>query len=144
MVGCWNSLSRHTKNMEEIMKMVVYKHTCIKTGLSYIGSTIKTMETRWHEHTYKKKYIRGKLYDAIRKYGTDCWTHEILIGNVQTIEELRNFEQYYIKVFDTQKNGYNGHRYNQITNFTVPSKLNISHNSHSYDFIDNLNRLHEL
>lgn len=90
----------------------IYKHTNTITNKSYIGLTKYTVEKRFNRHKKDAfRYRYGKLpnsafYNAIRKYGTDCWASEILEENL-SYEEANIQEQYYIKHFNTYANGYN-------------------------------------
>ncbi len=59
---------------------VVYRHTCLVTGKSYIGFTKNGMMSEWHRRHVRNASI-GKsfhLSNAIRKHGSECWTHEEL------------------------------------------------------------------
>ena len=81
----------------------VYKHTS-PSGKSYIGITNNPYK-RWE--TQGKKYKKQpKFYNAIKKYGWDNFSHEILESNVSKAYAW-NREQYYIKFYDSINNGYN-------------------------------------
>lgn len=58
----------------------IYCHTCTVTGKKYVGQTRKTMKTRWTEHVSAAFSFVGcqALGRAIRKYGRDNWTHEVI------------------------------------------------------------------
>jgi len=87
---------------------VIYKHTSMKSGKSYIGQTKRTMEVRWNEHVQTAN--RGSqlhFHRAISLYGSTNWEHEILADSIDTIEEANQLERYYIKKEDTFDNGYN-------------------------------------
>ena len=91
---------------------IIYKQTNTITNKSYIGLTKHTVKKRFNQHKQDAfRYRKGKLpntafYNAIRKYGTDCWASEILEENL-SYEEANIQEQYYIKHFNTYANGYN-------------------------------------
>jgi hypothetical protein len=72
-------------------------------GKRYIGQSINC-EGRWEDHkTCNRVYA---LYNAIRKYGVDSFTHEILIAC--PIESLDFFEIAFIAGYGTFKGeGYN-------------------------------------
>ena len=59
---------------------IIYKHTNTINNKIYIGQTKNTISQRWFEHIKfsKNKKINFKFYKAIRKYGYNCWTHEII------------------------------------------------------------------
>ena len=87
------------------MKYIVYCHTL--NGKKYIGYTKKTMVERLEEH------IGGALegsdrhfHRAIRKYGVENIVSEQLCETT-TKQAAKSKERYYVKKFDTFKNGYN-------------------------------------
>jgi len=86
--------------------MKIYKHTS-PSGKSYIGKTIRDVKTRLNEHI--KQAEEGSIYTfhvAIRKYGIENFTSIILEDSILE-EELNEREKYWIKYYDTYKNGYN-------------------------------------
>lgn len=87
--------------------MVIYKIVNKLNGKMYIGQTIHSLECR------KKRHLRAlkdgnnnHLYQAIRKYGLDNFEFSV-ICEVFDKKILNELETYYIKKFDTIKNGYN-------------------------------------
>ena len=82
---------------------VVYCHTS-PSGKKYIGMS-KNVKRRW-EANGKNYKMCTKFYNAIKKYGWENITHEILEENL-TKEEAERLEEFYIKEFDTVNNGYN-------------------------------------
>jgi len=88
--------------------MIVYKITNLLTNLSYIGYTKFSVSSRWSSHCTSalKSTKNRKFYNAIRKYGFDCWTKEI-ICTVKTASEAKEKEIYYINFFNSYYNGYN-------------------------------------
>ena len=92
---------------------VVYKHTS-PNGKSYIGIT-NNVKKRWEQKGEKYKGCT-KFYNAIKKYGWDNFTHEILEENISKGYAF-NREKYYIEKFDTIKNGYNISKGGKDTNF---------------------------
>lgn len=82
----------------------IYKHTS-PSGKCYIGMTSKMPEQRWLEGKgYSPKTKFGK---AIAKYGWSNFTHEILEAGIPSLSQAQEREKYYIKLFDSFKNGYN-------------------------------------
>lgn len=82
---------------------VVYKHTS-PSGKSYIGITQQKPENRWKNgYGYIKQ---EKFYNAIKKYGWDSFSHEILKEGLSLIDAWR-YEMYYIELYDSYVNGYN-------------------------------------
>ncbi len=103
--------------------MLIYKITNTVNNKSYIGQTIKTAEERWKEH---KAHAFGShpndqnktLYKAIRKYGVENFTFEVLQDNIETFEQLDKAEIYWIDYYNSFVKGYNetfgGQQYHKI------------------------------
>lgn len=87
---------------------IIYKFTNIITEKSYIGWTGRTLEKRWEQHVASaaKGGDNRKFYNAIRKYGVDCWQKEILL-ELETKSEAKQKEIELIEHFDSYNNGYN-------------------------------------
>ena len=84
-------------------------HKNTVTGKSYIGLTSFTMEERWKQHVQsamQKKTPTRKFWNAIRKYGIDCWQHIVLSTCVE-LSEARILEKQFIQKFDSYHLGYN-------------------------------------
>lgn len=87
--------------------MIIYCITNLVNNKKYVGQTRYSLENRWKQHLQDSKTILDrKLYRAIRKYGKESFKLEVLC-NCSSLEELNEKETYYIKLFDTVKNGYN-------------------------------------
>ena len=87
---------------------LIYKHTSLRSGKSYIGLTCTSLERRWSQHiSDARNGSELHFHRAIRLYGEDNWTHEVIADQIDTIDEANALEQYYIKKFDTFDNGYN-------------------------------------
>lgn len=90
----------------------IYKFTNKFNGKSYIGQSIN-LELRYksHKRNYQNSNLHtynSKFYRALRKYGFDNFEYNILEENdLFSQEDLNNKEKYYIKLYDSQKNGYN-------------------------------------
>ena len=87
------------------MKYIVYCHTL--NGKKYVGYTRKSMIERLEEHI--KEALEGSdrhFYRAIRKYGIENVVSEQLCETT-TKQAAKRKERYYVKQFDTFKNGYN-------------------------------------
>ena len=84
----------------------IYKHTS-PSGKSYIGLT-SSYSTRSKGHRKDaEKGNKKPFYCAIRKYGWNEFTHEILKEEL-TLEEANFYEQFYIEQFNSHHpNGYN-------------------------------------
>jgi group I intron endonuclease len=85
--------------------MFIYKITNLVNGKVYIGQTTRTVEERWKEHCYSsnKGFILNK---AIKKYKKQNFKIET-IEKCNSIEELNNKEIYWIKYYNSNKEGYN-------------------------------------
>jgi hypothetical protein len=90
----------------------IYCHTHVDSGRRYVGLTKKTMMQRWNQHVYSSKVRKIKLpnywYNAIRKYGKDAFSHEVL-EVCDTLEEANVAEIKWIEFHNsTNKNrGFN-------------------------------------
>lgn len=83
----------------------IYKITNKINGHSYIGQSINII-TRWNHHrNFSNKNSNYPLYLAFQKYGIDNFTFEVL-EECDTLD-LDSKEMYYIKLYDTYRNGYN-------------------------------------
>jgi len=85
-------------------RYTVYCHIHIATGRRYIGITRMSMMKRWNRHVYDavKKSGRGcrHFWAAIRKYGKDAFSHEVL--EVHTDLNAANLaEEWFIRLFRT-------------------------------------------
>lgn len=87
--------------------MYIYKITCKVNNKVYIGQTTETLEKRFRRHMgYQKDSHDTKFYRAIRKYGVDNFYIE-LVATATTREELDSLEEFYIKHYNSIKEGYN-------------------------------------
>ena len=103
--------------------MLIYKITNKINNKCYIGQTIKDPEERWKEHlshafgTHPND-INKTLYKAIRKYGIENFTFEVLQDNIETFEQLDKAEIYWIDFYNSFIKGYNetfgGQTFHQI------------------------------
>lgn len=97
----------------------VYRHWIINdegNNMSYIGITTRKPYDRWGKNGigYAPRDDRNEtvFWRAICKYGWDNFNHDI-IGIVeanndeQLVLDLKEFERYYIDLFDSFNNGYN-------------------------------------
>lgn len=83
--------------------MQIYKLTNSVNGKVYIGQTIRRLITRLNQH----KKADSAIGNAIRKYGLDNFTIEI-VATAQSLDELNRLEQDMIANLNTRyPNGYN-------------------------------------
>ena len=59
----------------------IYCHTHTESNRCYIGMTKKTWKQRWNRHVFEALHVKdgyGHFHNAIRKYGKDAFSHEVL------------------------------------------------------------------
>lgn len=88
--------------------MQIYKITNLVNGKIYIGLTTQELKIRWKGHKQSSKTDTRPLYKAMRKYGIDNFSIDV-VEHVDDMRSLGERERHYIKLYDTQnpKNGYN-------------------------------------
>ncbi len=89
----------------------VYKITNQINGKCYIGSSIR-VEKRWQDHknnAFNPNCVSYKypLQRAIRKYGLENFSFEILNDDLNSFEEMEQYEYEMILHYDSYNNGYN-------------------------------------
>jgi len=82
----------------------IYKITNLINQKSYIGQSVD-IKRRWRDHRKAIQTGENCLYKAIRKYGIENFSFEII--KECTPDELNDLERYYINLYDTYYNGYN-------------------------------------
>lgn len=109
----------------------IYKITNKVNGKCYIGQSTH-IEKRWKDHYYTHQNMNDEgynypLYRAMRKYGYDNFTFEIL--EECDAAALNEREMFYIKHFNSFNNGYNqnlgGDSTIQSSKLTVEQVLEI-------------------
>lgn len=90
--------------MEVIYIIGIYKITNIINNKSYIGQSTN-IERRFKEHCYKGYRSRIMLDIAIKKYGKENFTFEVI--EECEPDKLNERETYWIKYYDTVESGYN-------------------------------------
>ena len=78
----------------------IYKITNNINGKSYIGQTSQKVENRWSEHKRGKTSKNSPLKRAIKKYGWENFTTEV-IDTAETLEEALKKEIYWIDYYKT-------------------------------------------
>lgn len=83
----------------------IYKITNNINQKSYIGKTMRDIDTRYKEHIRHSQYIDLPLYRAFNKYGIENFT----ISQIEECDNniLDNREIYWINYYKTYSNGYN-------------------------------------
>lgn len=84
---------------------IVYIHTNKYNNKKYIGITCRDPKIRWglNGNGYS---LQDKFFNAIKKYGWDNFSHDIVAKNLKE-QEAKELETYYIDLYDTINNGYN-------------------------------------
>lgn len=84
----------------------VYVHTNLVNGKRYVGLTGRSVKERWLSNG--DGYKGQTFYKAIKKYGWENFSHEILASGLSK-DEACELERYYIEKYQTTKRecGYN-------------------------------------
>lgn len=96
--------------------MIVYKITNTINSKIYFGITKHSISKRWNEHKCKSKSGSSHLYKAMRKYGLDKFSIDV-IKECETDEAMYSLEVYYIKKYKTNNPhfGYNNSEGGEIS-----------------------------
>lgn len=89
--------------------MVVYLITNVVNGKKYVGQTKRPLAIRWTQHKADSKRGRNTpLYNAIRKYGVEAFTIEVLTL-CDNRDMMDSAEKSYIRLYRTKDRnfGYN-------------------------------------
>lgn len=93
--------------------MIAYRITCSANGKVYVGITTFTADERLKQHLAMSRqasraWDRRPLYNAMRKYGPDCWSTEV-VGSADTWEDLCALEVQLIAEHrsNDRQHGYN-------------------------------------
>lgn len=103
----------------------IYAHINKVNNKIYIGQTCQKPEKRWQNGEGYKNC--PYFYNAIKKYGWDNFTHEIIASNL-TLNEANNFEELLIEKFNTTDRaiGYNSRGGGKNGRLTEEQKKRIS------------------
>ncbi len=89
------------------MAWTIYCHTHVDSGRRYVGLTARTWQRRWSQHVTQSRNAkngRQHFLNAIRKYGKDAFSHEVL-GVCDTLEAANSAEKEWIEFFDSRNPG---------------------------------------
>lgn len=84
----------------------VYRALCNVSDKSYIGKSIKYEQRKIDHKSAAKRGVQSHFCAAIRKYGWDAFTWEILYESNDECE-LFEKEKHFIQKYDSLVNGYN-------------------------------------
>lgn len=89
--------------------MLIYKVTNKINGHGYIGQTIKSLNIRKQAHINSALRKENNYYfcHAIRKYGPENFTWEIIAEGICLPEMLDKLEKHFIQLYHTFEKGYN-------------------------------------
>lgn len=87
----------------------IYKITNLVSGKIYIGQSIQ-IEKRWEQHKKTIRFLEqdkwyNKIYLDMYFFGIENFSFEVV--EECTIEELNEKEEYWIKYYNSQEDGYN-------------------------------------
>jgi len=87
----------------------IYKITNKLNEKPYIGFTKHNEQKRLKEHVYHATHQNKpyRLSQAIRKYGAESFTIEVLYQSQDGEYTLKTMEEYFINEYDSHRNGYN-------------------------------------
>lgn len=88
------------------MPAFIYKIENAINNKIYIGFSIN-IKQRLADHKNKYKKLDSKLYRAIRKYGIDNFSFEIIYCSNDIEYTLNTMEPYFIGIYNAFSNGYN-------------------------------------
>jgi len=93
------------------MPWTIYCHTHVESGRRYVGMTVRSMERRWAQHIVQSRATKdGRWHfpNAIRKYGKEAFSHEVL-EVCHDLEMANLAEERWIKLLDTRnpQRGFN-------------------------------------
>ena len=100
---------------------LIYKITNNINGKVYIGETCNSLHRRFYEHKHKSSNC-VKLKKAFKKYGCNNFSIEE-IDYAKNIEEAYKKESYWIKKYNSIKNGYNILSGKYCTAISSPKKV---------------------
>lgn len=87
--------------------MNVFSVYIIKNDINnkvYIGQTTKSIQERFYEHC---TYCSSKIGKAIKWIGKEHFSISLLDDTAKDLDELTEKESFYIRKYDSIKNGYN-------------------------------------
>lgn len=102
--------------------MIIYRITNIVNKKTYIGKTTKSLEERFQRHIYNHKNGNTYLYKAMKKYGAENFSIEI----IEETQNLDDREQFWISKLSPEYNmttGGEGGNTSSSPNFIKAMKI---------------------
>lgn len=105
------------------MNGIVYLVTNTVTGKVYVGATGQSLARRWRLHCEAARYGKQTpLHEAIRKYGPDAFTQEIL-AHTSSTADMESMEVIWIFLMNSiQPSGYNARDGGRRGTFSIQSR----------------------
>lgn len=102
----------------------IYKITNQLNQKCYIGQSIN-IYVRWQQHIIESKSNRNfsKFYNAIRKYGIENFSFEVIEECEKNQQILNEREVYWISYYNSYNDGYNSTRGGQETSWQYDPQL---------------------
>lgn len=97
----------------------IYVITNTMNGKKYVGQSINISQ-RWRAHRTRYQTEDGPLYRAMRKYGLDAFTFEILVECDKA--DLNDLEQYWIGIYQSNNPDFG---YNLTAGGDAPAEINF-------------------
>ncbi len=96
-----------TKNQQKMGYIYIISN--ILDRRVYIGQTFRKPIRRWYGHINNLKYQNHnpKLQNFVNKYGIETLKFNILASNILGLNLLNYYEKFYIKLYNSFKNGFN-------------------------------------
>ena len=72
--------------------------------------TKHTINKRWKQHcqeAFNANRPVTHFHNALKKYGTVNWTHEVLVSDIETFQEAERAEIFFIEKYNSFVDGYN-------------------------------------
>lgn len=119
------------------LKGIIYRIFCLKTGWSYIGSSVDPFDKRYSRKWWKWSHSKLLKRDY-KRYGLSNFRVEIIVSSASEAE-LSILETYYIRHFNSiYPNGYNWNDASRTKGYVHPeTRKRLSESlSKTYSFID--------
>ena len=119
---------------------IIYKLVCIANSKPYIGFTTQTLERRWHGHLSEARNRKTDrlIINAIRKYGSQAFTKEIVYCSKNFDHTLNKMEEYFI----LQNNSHFQDGYGYNMNYGGNGNFGYKHKPFSLEHREKIRQAH--